>query len=498
MRIGYVLIAALAFMLLAAGGTLSQGETGHGVSPFSMAGGRDDCGWMKMELPEPPEGYGWNGLVMDHQGDLWMCAGPIARFSIREFRWEEMTSTPVYGPVPALSPDGTVWWPGDPLFDPYIYHYSDGNVSREWPSSYAGTWQCQLSIDVNGWPHCTTSLGYGDDPGTYILWREADRWQFLRELCGVRLSKLPDGGGIAITGWDEAVMLVGKNSGDDSTSIGLEYAPGLCLDIPEEFSEDCFLRFFPDDGLLFLSSLGFPAGACELLWGRRVDDTIETVRRLDIRRVVSFPHSYTQSSLSGNRWEMDADGAIWIVSYQADDGPGLYRIKDEVERIPFPNEGVRPISGAAVCIDRNGNKVMVTSGGFPVVYPKQIATYSDGGPASQRLELFAYLDGDSEQELVVEAEVVNYALAAAWLNAYFMAECDGQLYYAPRWSLTGSRRAPGRGRLATSSGLPSISSRRATTSSTAESPSGTARWTNSSARHPRRSPSPSLIFREKG
>lgn len=160
-----------------------------------------------------------------------------------------------------------------------------------------------------------------------------------------------------------------------------------------------------------------------LIWAELSGDTPEVVRSLDIDGVSGyFPAILPPDGLYG-RCEMDADGAIWVTGH-APQFSGLVRIKDEVEVIPFP-EGMK--SECGVCIDRSGNKIVIFMDG-------RIGAYADAGPASQRLTLHAYLDGEDEQELVVEAEVVNWALAPAWMNAYFAAEYDGQLYYAPHWS----------------------------------------------------------------
>lgn len=230
---------------------------------------------------------------------------------------------------------------------------------------------------------------------------------------------------MALAGWHGAVALF------PMLWEGTEYQPpliedddGSCIGVPEEYSHLRPCRFLPDRQILFCSQR-----PVTLYWFNVVDDRLSLARTLDVSdiRVAS---DGTPFSLAGNRWEMDADGAIWLASGLEDGSMALCRITDHVEYISFP-KGL--YWGGTVCIDKDGRKVMPLEREGASVEPC-IGLYVDGGPASQRLTLSAYLDGQEERDLVVEAEVVNCALAAAWLNAYFVAEYDGQLYYAPHWS----------------------------------------------------------------
>jgi len=289
----------------------------------------------------------------------------------------------------------------------------------------------QTNLSADAYNRMVTFSWRGND--SYVFRREHDGWRGWSEVCGETIPMVKPQRGSVFAGWDEALAIWSCDP-LDLVYGRIMISDDDCIDVPEEIEQLLFVSFLPDGQVLFENRPPdvWSLDAHRLIWAEQVGDSLRVTRDLDLPGIL-LTWDAPWDNFPGDRkpFAIDADGVIWVTGI---DPRGLFRIAEEVTHIPF---SAQDHFGSFVRIDRDGNKVLILE-----PYDKRLHIYVDGGPASQRIVLFAYLDGDGEQELVVEAEVVNCALAAAWLNAYFVAEYNGQFYYAPHWSADPSSLLP--------------------------------------------------------
>ncbi|HUT05059.1 MAG TPA: hypothetical protein VM163_14360, partial [bacterium] len=181
--VAWMVIGLCSFLLACAAGAEAQySSNGH---------------WIVLDAPSGTSSP--YGLVLDHESQLWVNSslGCIKMLNVNEWRWELIDDWSGGG-NPALTPDGSIWWP--------LILYSRGYV----------TWHYQgltMTEEMDGGAPCQAQLSASEDGsilcGGVAWWSE---WGLFERKEGVWAKRgvcgeLPCCASMALAGWHGAVAL---------------------------------------------------------------------------------------------------------------------------------------------------------------------------------------------------------------------------------------------------------------------------------------------------